>query len=452
MKPMNRLAPAALFSALIAWGVAAQTNPTLKDADPVWKQMKAMVAQGQSQQAYQLGQFHQDDLEGTPDFDFFYGMAAIDTGRIAEGTFALERVLYSNPKFQTARLELARAYYMLGQYPLARRHFQTVLDVSPPVSVIQRINAFMRLIDQAERQQQARWLAFAEVAGGYDDNVNYATANETFNSPTLGQGTLAKDGRAQSDWYNDAKAGVGYYYPLDRKTTLYGRVDLSDHNIVSSHAFDTFTYTMQAGVIHKLDGDNTLSGQWIHQQHSVDGARYREMNGLAGNWMRVLDRKSSVQLGGSYLNLVYNDLDNKDAEEYNFSIGYNRQVPLFGQSLIQARFSFGYDEPNSNSDIAKATTEKDFYGFSLAHKVPLPKDVLLTSTLSYLNSEYGSRDLLFGKTRQDDLLNLEVKADWRWDKHWQLSLSSGWRDQNSNIEIYDYDRSFVRMGVRYEYY
>ncbi|MEC8428961.1 MAG: DUF2860 family protein, partial [Pseudomonadota bacterium] len=143
---------------------------------------------------------------------------------------------------------------------------------------------------------------------------------------------------------------------------------------------------------------------------------------------------------------------NKDAEEYNFSIGYNRQVPLFGQSLIQARFSFGYDEPNSNSDIAKATTEKDFYGFSLTHKVPLPKDVLLTSTLSYLNSEYGSRDLLFGKTRQDDLLNLEVKADWRWDKHWQLSLSSGWRDQNSNIEIYDYDRSFVRMGVRYEYY
>lgn len=452
MKPINRLAPLALFSAVIAWGVAAQGNPEPNEAEPVWKQMKTLVAQGQSQQAYRLGRFHQDDLEGTPDFDFFYGMAAIDTGKIAEGSFALERVLYSNPEFQTARLELARAYYLLEQYPLARRHFQTVLDVSPPVSVIQRINAFMRLIDKAERQQQARWLGFAELAGGYDDNVNYATANETFNSPTLGQGTLAKDGTAQSDWYNDAKAGVGYYYPLGRQTTVYGRVDVSDHNIVSSHAFDTFTYTLQAGLTHKLDGDNTLSGQWIHQQHSVDGGRYREMNGLAGNWMRLLDRTSSVQLGASYLNFVYNDLDNKDAEEYNFSVGYNRQIPLLGRSLIQARLSFGYDDPNSSSAIAEATTEKDFYGVSLAHKVALPRDVVLTSSVSYLNSEYGGRDLLFGKARQDDAWNLEVKADWRWDRNWQVSVSSGWRDQDSNIEIYDYDRSFVRMGVRYEYY
>lgn len=452
MKPMIRFAPAVLFTAIFASSFSVQSNPPLKNVEPVWKQMKTLVAQGQSQQAYQLGRFHQDELEGTPDFDFFYGMAAIDTGRIDEGTFALERVLYSNPKFQTARLELARAYYMMEQYPLARHHFQTVLDVSPPVSVIQRINAFMRLIDKAERQHKPRWVAFSEFAGGYDDNVNYATANETFNSPTLGEGTLEEDGTAQSDWYNDAKAGAGYYYPLDRQTTVYGRVDVADHNIIGSHAFDTFTYTLQAGVTHKLDGDNTVSGQWIHQQHSVDGSRYRELNGLAGSWMRVLDTQSSVQFGTSYLNFVYNDLDNKDAQEYNFSIGYNRQVPLFGRSLIQARLSFGYDDPNSGSAIAEATTEKDFYGLSLTHKVGLPKDVLLTSSLSYLNSEYEGRDLLFARVREDDLLSLEVKADWRWDRNWQLSLSGGWRDQDSNIEIYDYDRSFVRMGVRYEYY
>lgn len=418
----------------------------------MWQQIKLLLAQGQAQQAYDLGQQNLEEWEGTPDFDYYYGMAAIDAGNVAEGSFALERVLYQAPNFQAAKLELARAYYLMKQYPLARQHFKAVLDVSPPPSVIERINTFMALIEKAENEHKPKVLAYFEVIGGHDSNANYAPASETFNSPTLGQGALSDDGTAQSAWFNDTLAGIGYYNPLDKQTTLYVRADLSDHNINESHTFDSFTYTLQGGLIHKPNEDDTVSAQLIHQQYHVDGGRYRELTGLAGSWMRVLDPKSSVQFGGSYLNFIYNDLNNKDAEEYNLSLGYNRQVALFGASLIQARLSFGHDDPNENNAITHSTTEKDFWGWSLTHKTALPANIILTSTLAFLNTEYAEDDLIFLTTREDDSLSFEMKADWRWDEHWQLSLAAGWREQDSNIEIYDYDRTYGQVGVRYEYY
>ncbi|GAA5317324.1 MAG: hypothetical protein AseanaTS_25290 [Candidatus Pelagadaptatus aseana] len=448
MKQYVRLLPSLVLMGACATGFAQ----TQSEAQAVWQQIKGLLAQGQVQQAYELGQKNLDVWEGTPDFDYYYGMAAIDAGYVAEGSFALERVLYQAPNFQAAKLELARAYYLMKQYPLAKRHFKAVLDVSPPASVIERINTFMALIEQAENEHKPKVLAYFEVIGGHDSNANYAPASETFNSPTLGQGELTDDGTAQSAWFNDTLAGIGYYKPINKQTTLYSRVDLAEHNVNQSHPFDSFTYTIQGGVIHKLSDDDNLSAQLIHQQYHVDGGRYRELNGLAGSWMHVLNPVSSLQLGASYLNFIYNDLNNKDAEEYNLSLGYNRQVPWFGTSLIQARLSFGQDDPNEDNEITRSTTEKDFWGMSLTHKTALNAKVILTSTLAFLNSEYAEDDLLFLTAREDDSLSFEMKADWRWDEHWQLSLAAGWREQDSNIEIYDYDRTYGQLGVRYEYY
>ena len=61
--------------------------------------------------------------EGTTDFDYYYGLAAIDAGELSKEIFALQRVLYRYPDFVAAELELARGYYLLGQNNLARDHF-----------------------------------------------------------------------------------------------------------------------------------------------------------------------------------------------------------------------------------------------------------------------------------------------------------------------------------------
>ena len=62
------------------------------ETDNVISQMNEMIAQGQYAQAYTLGQASLFDLEGDPEFDFLYGLAALESGRPDEAVFAFERI------------------------------------------------------------------------------------------------------------------------------------------------------------------------------------------------------------------------------------------------------------------------------------------------------------------------------------------------------------------------
>src|SRR3954469_8746323 len=88
--------------------------------------LKSLVEQGKSKEAYELGSQHPEQL-GNPDFDFFFGMAATDAGHAGEGVLALERYLVRFPDVPAARVELARAYFVLGEDARAREEFQNVL-------------------------------------------------------------------------------------------------------------------------------------------------------------------------------------------------------------------------------------------------------------------------------------------------------------------------------------
>ena len=69
------------------------------------------------------------------DFDYAFGIAAVRVGRPGRAIFALERVLWRQPKNHRARLELARAQFDLGNIGVARDEFRAVLEHDPPENV-----------------------------------------------------------------------------------------------------------------------------------------------------------------------------------------------------------------------------------------------------------------------------------------------------------------------------
>jgi tetratricopeptide (TPR) repeat protein len=443
-----------LVSSMVLIGVVVMPSSVWaqKISGSVVQQLQMLHSKSGAAAAYDYGRTQLEEWEGDAEFDYHYGMAAVDAGYLSRGIFALERVLYQQPNNRAAELEIARAYYMLEHYPLARQYFLSVLNKNPPADVAERINSYLALINQAESQTEATWTAYAELVGGYDNNANFATGDGNIFVPLLN--LTGEFETAQSAWFNDTLLGAGYYHPLDKKTTLFGRIDYSDHNVIISHEFDSTATTLQAGAFHKLNKDLTLSGQFIHQLYRVDNKGYRNMNGVAGNAVKNLSAYSSVQLGLSYLDFTYRDLDDRNTKEYNINAGYNRQVNWFGQSLLQARVMLGTDDPdNRGADHANAAsqTEKDFWGFTLAYKLPLNNTMQITSTFSYLGTEYALDNIAFKETREDDMFTLGVSFDWRWVKNWRLNLSAGYQEQSSNIEINDFDRLFAQVGVRYDY-
>jgi hypothetical protein len=71
-------------------------------------QMNALIEMGRYQEAYLLAQSGLFEHEGQPNFDFAYGLAALESGRPDEAVFAFERIAFNNTGQQRIRLELAR--------------------------------------------------------------------------------------------------------------------------------------------------------------------------------------------------------------------------------------------------------------------------------------------------------------------------------------------------------
>ena len=118
-----KIRPILAFLALLSLPVPLHAAP----ADDI----QALLAKGDAKAAYALAKKHPDQL-GRPGFDFYFGIAAIDSGHAGEGVLALERYVITFPNNLEARLELARGYFVLGENQRAREEFSGVLKANPP--------------------------------------------------------------------------------------------------------------------------------------------------------------------------------------------------------------------------------------------------------------------------------------------------------------------------------
>ena len=159
-----------LYAAIITTGVISATS----NAD-VADEMKVLIEQRKAGDAYQLGTQH-PELMGDPLFDYFYGVASVETGHPTMGVLALERVLLNDPNNDLVRLELGRAYYAQGEYGRAKDEFEAVRKNQPPAGVVATINVYLDDIKAKEAQYKPTYGVYVELGMGYNNNVNAATA------------------------------------------------------------------------------------------------------------------------------------------------------------------------------------------------------------------------------------------------------------------------------------
>jgi hypothetical protein len=84
------------------------------DREVVYEQAKKALRDGRSETAYQLLVQYEINWSGEDAFDYLFGVAALDSGHAGDAIFSLQRLVARQPDFSGARLELARAYYDVG--------------------------------------------------------------------------------------------------------------------------------------------------------------------------------------------------------------------------------------------------------------------------------------------------------------------------------------------------
>ena len=122
----NRFTLASHAHRCLIFALALGLFSTISVADEIVDRGKQLVDAGKPGEAYALLKPLEEDRAGDPNFDYVFGLSALDSGKPLEAVFALERAVDAAPDSGPARAELARAYLTLGDTDDARSEFDKV--------------------------------------------------------------------------------------------------------------------------------------------------------------------------------------------------------------------------------------------------------------------------------------------------------------------------------------
>ena len=411
------------------------------------EELKSLIDHGNPAAAYRYAKSHPDEL-GDPSFDFYFGIAAVDSGHSGEGVLALERYTLNYPDNLSARLELARGYFVLADDQRARDEFYAVLETNPPAAVRANINKFLDAMNSRASEYHTKLNSFVEAAYGYDTNANGGLGSSLVYLPGFGDVTVSEEGLRAETRYQSLAAGGQVARPLAPGLAIFanGRVDGRFHS--EAQQFNQSNAGGTSGLSY-LKNKNAYSAAVSWYQMNVDKSRFRNVGDVSVEWHRMLNELRSFHAQFQYAQLRY--AGTNEPRNSNFSaagVGYQKAFIKGWRPQVTANVHAGVehnieDRPDLGRNLAGADI-----GLVIA---PMPKWTISTSA-SYLASQYNAEDALTLIRRQDQFYGLTAAATYALKRQVIVGAELLGSRNGSNLALYEYERGMVTFRIRYEFH
>lgn len=427
---------------LLASGLASTSAQAAEAFD--LEKLKQLFNTYQRQQAYDYASHYLGEMEGDSNFDYLYGVAAIDAGHASQGVFALERVLMQFPGDQVARLELARGYFILEEYARSRQEFEKVLATSPPRGVRDTTESFLEQIRLRESRYRTTTGGFVALGLGSDSNVLSGPDN---NSLTVFQ--VDESDAEQSDTYTELTASWGLGHPFAPGWMATGNITAALHQNQELSAFDTTTSTLQAGVS-RIYRDSRYKAELLWQQYQLDSEKYRSMSGVNLDWQTSFSEKSRLNTSLQYLTLDYPTIETKNSKLTTLAFTWTQTFAGSWNPTFFASLNMGQETPEEKPNAA---VERDLFGYRIGSILAFTPKLLLQASIGIQTSDYPETTypLLGDISRSDDLSTANINLLWLINKDWRLDTKIGYTKNDTNVEIYGYDRSTIGIEANYAF-
>lgn len=436
MDHRNRMNLIRFISALIVLLFSSQIS-----AQTILEQLKVLSAQHQYEKVYQLASKYRNQYEGNPEFDILYGVAAVDTKHVDEGVFALERVVYTQPRNHLARLELARGYFLQGDDVRARQEFTKVLKVKPPASVVKIVDKFMTAIRIRERQYTTSATAYVDLEMGRDSNVN---AGPERNSLGVFENVLSADNFEKTDSYANLSFGGNLNHPVTPHRSMFIRADGSIRNNANETVNNNGLITIQGGTQwqkEKAKYKFSLMGQ----VYLLDGSTNRNMYGLSFEKTYSSTRARQVTLSATLV-----DMQHPTSEVYD-----STQLTLGASSFAKGKnfswyggFNLGLQSAKDSSATAKSGADRTIVGGNIGALYPVNNKSNININLSANLSNYTG--IYFGSTskRKDTFSKVALTYNYLISDKWKFRTGINYSLNDSNVALLTYNRSQLLVGFQ----
>jgi tetratricopeptide (TPR) repeat protein len=417
----------------------AQVSESDPAAVPVLKQAEALLAEHKADEAYRLLSANELDLGGTPLFDYLLGVAALDSGHASDATFALERVVASQPDFVGARMELARAQFERGQYAAAQTQFQYLLGQSPPQQTREVIERYLSSINERSALAGAHWSALAQFGAGYDSNANGSTSEQTFLGFTLSPHNVETESS-----FGELTLGLGNTVALGERSGLVSNLELTHRANPDASFIDQTVASLGTGFVWAVGATRFSAGAdgyagWLDGEDHEHG-----VNLNLGVSRRFGDYEGAVSVRGGTLEYEQEALQILDVDRYLAGVSLTRlnigeQSGRIGLALL------------GGSDDAKRSGSPygdDRYGARAYVSWLMRPQSSIYLEASYMTTEYDGT--FFGSDRSDDLFGATVALDFQNfpAAKWSVAPRVRYMKNDSSISLYEYDRFEAVVYIR----
>lgn len=438
---LRRRRPAAL-AALVP--LAASTLVCAAPLDDLRRQ----VEDNQFERAYETAIANRSMI-GDVHFDFLYGIAAINAGHVPEGILALERHLAAVPANDRARLELARGYFLVGEYARARSEFEFVLRYNPPAGVRENIARYLQAMALREstvsRSSSRAWVEFGT---GYDSNVNGGSYRDEVLFQFGNVSLAGTPSQGLADYFAAITGGVQQTMRVSNRLSVSAGVDADYKSNFRQHDYDLgsvagnagLTLVTGASVVRATLGVSTL---WVGSNP------YRDTLSLAGEVSFQPAAEWSAAVFGQLAAFGYRDADSiRDSHVVSIGASATRTFgDAAGSPAIGARVSWlNEDNLKLRPDLSRRVPLVRVFG-SMS---PAPQ-WRIAAGLTAFSQDFGGMDAAFQNVRADTTYSADATATWSFAPGWTMRIEYVGSINRSNQALYDSKRQMLGLRVRYQY-
>lgn len=409
-----------------------------------------LIVTGKPAEAYTLLEPYEFEQAGNTKFDYLLGLAALNSGQADKASMILERVLAVDPLHAAARVDLGRAYYLLGDTEHARAEFIRAQALKPPSSAQATIRQYLNAIDTTDNKPATRLSGYFEAGIGYNNNVNNSTTQSQIAIPALLDivFTLNAANVKTADNYLGLAAGGEAIHPISPDLSVYAGVDLHNRNGMEYSAFDYVSLDGRIGASFNKNAEQFQGGLVAGTFYQGGGAVNRNSTGLNAEWRHTYSSANQAVLFSQYLRYRYPD-PTLASNDFNQTIAGLGWMHLFadGRSTVYGSI-FGGNEHDTNRRIDGGKTIR---GARLSGQASIAERLDLFASAGVQRGKYDRTNSAFLVIRDDRQNDLTVGLTYRYRANWVFRPQISLIQNHSNIIVNQYDQADFSLTLRRDF-
>jgi outer membrane protein len=408
-----------------------------------------LILEGKPVEAYALLEPYEFEQAGNTKFDYLLGLAALNSGQADKASIILERVVAVDPLHAAARVDLGRAYYLLGDSERARVEFTRALSLNPPPPALAMITQYLNAMETPDNRPMTRLSGYFEAGAGYNNNVNNSTAESQIYVPALlgTQFSLNASNVKTADNYLGLAGGGEAIHTFSPDWSVYAGADLHSRNDLKYSNFDFISLDGRFGASFSKNAEQ-FQGGLVVGQFNQGGAVNRNYNGLNAEWRHTYNSTNQGILFSQYILYRYPNpaLASNNFNQAIAGLGW-MHVFTDGRSSVFSCL-FGGNEQATNLRIDGA---KSIQGVRLSVQSSLVERLDLFASGGMQSGKFNQINSAFLVIRDDRQADLAVGLIYRYAPNWILRPQISLIRNQSNIIIDQYNQVDLSLTLRRDF-